>query len=406
MIDFRMPSLGADMEDGTLRAWRVKPGDTVKRGAIIADVETQKGIIEVECFDEGIVHALLVKEDDKVPVGTVLALLRGEGEEGRPAGPQAAPARSAVPPGLVGGLPMPAASGAAAPRVQASPLARRLALEQGIDLAGLSGSGPDGVITKKDVERAITARMAPPQAAKDKRHAFVEMISGAPAAPGDPAAGVRQAVAAAMAKSNREIPHYRLEERIDLRPCMGWLAETNRARPVKEQLLPVVLLIKATALALRKVPDLNAWWVNGGLQRKPEVHLGFVISLRTGGVMVPAIHHADRLTLDELMRHLGMLIPRARALKLRSSELAEGTATLTSLGDRGASVVHGLIYPPQVALVGFGGITEQPWAENGTIDARPVVTASLAADHRAPTGATGSRFLRTMAELLQHPGEL
>ncbi|WKZ67077.1 MAG: dihydrolipoamide acetyltransferase family protein [Flavobacteriales bacterium] len=406
MIAFRMPSLGADMEDGTLRAWRVKPGDTVKRGDIVADVETQKGIIEVECFDEGVVHELLVKEDEKVPVDTALALLRGEGEALGPAAPGAAPVKKPVDGRPVEHVARREGPGAPAERVRATPLAKRLAQEQGIDLATLTGTGPDGAISKDDVEQAISARMAPPHAAKDKHHAFVEMISGAPTAPVDAAAGIRQAVAAAMAKSNREIPHYHLEERIDLRAALQWLAEANKARPVKEQLLPAVLLIKATALALRKVPDLNGWWVDGALQRKPEVHLGFVVSLRTGGVVVSAIHRADQLGLDELMRHLNELIPRARALKLRSSELSESTVTLTSLGDRGASVVHGVIYPPQVALVGFGGISEQPWAENGVIDARPVVTATLAADHRANDGATGSRFLRTLSDLLQTPGQL
>jgi len=408
MIEFRMPSLGADMEDGTLREWRVKPGDMVKRGDIIADVETQKGIIEVECFDEGVVHELLVKEDEKVPVDTVLAVLRSEGEEVKAEKPVPGPAapQEPAPPSPKERMVRTEAPSATPQRVRASPLAKRIAQEQGIDISALSGTGPDGAVTKEDVEQAIAARMAPPHAGKDKRQAFVEMIAGPPPAPGDAATGIRNAVAAAMAKSNREIPHYHLEERIDLRAAMRWLAETNKVRPVKENLLPVVLLIKATALALRKVSDLNASWVDGGLQRKPQVHLGFVVSLRTGGVIVPAIHDADRHTLDELMRLLGDLIPRARALKLRSSELSEGTATLTSLGDRGASVVHGVIYPPQVALVGFGGISEQPWAENGVIDARPVVTATLAADHRATDGATGSRFLRTLADLLQTPEQL
>ncbi|MCW5899007.1 MAG: 2-oxo acid dehydrogenase subunit E2 [Flavobacteriales bacterium] len=416
MIEFKMPSLGADMEDGTLREWRVKPGDAVKRGDIIADVETQKGIIEVECFDEGVVHELVVKEGEKVPVDTVLALLRGEGEEVTPTqpAPKRTPGKEATPKPPVEQAPAPQAPTPQAPvaapqRVRASPLANRLAQEQGIDLATLSGTGPEGAITKEDVEHAIAARMAPPPAAKEKpagkHHAFVEAISRTPAAKEDAASGVRKAVAAAMAKSNREIPHYYLETRIDLHAAMDWLRATNAQRPVQEQLLPAVLLIKATALALRKVPALNAWWVDGPVP-KERINVGFVVSLRTGGIVVPAIHDADTKSLPELMAVLNDLIPRARALKLRSSELSESTVTLTSLGDRGVNTVYGVIYPPQVAIVGFGGIREEPWAEAGMLDVRPVVTATLAADHRATDGATGSRFLQTLGELLQHPDQL
>jgi pyruvate dehydrogenase E2 component (dihydrolipoamide acetyltransferase) len=186
---------------------------------------------------------------------------------------------------------------------------------------------------------------------------------------------------------------------------LAWLAETNRERSVKQRLLPVALLIKAAAKALKEVPELNGYWENG-LQQKSDINIGFVISLRTGGLMIPAIKQADKKSIDELMIALNDMIPRARAMKLRSSELSETTITITSMGEGSAETVYGVIYPPQVALIGFGSITEQPWAEHGMLDVRPVLCATLAADHRATDGATGSRFLMALKNYLQQPESL
>lgn len=389
MIEFRMPSLGADMESGTLREWRKKTGDTVKRGDIIADVETQKGIIEVEIFDEGVIEELLIKEDEKVPVDTVMALIRGGGK--------AIVEAASEPPVTVS-----ASTPTATPthRLHISPLAKRIATENGIDISSLKGTGEEGAITRDDVEHAIAARTSARPAPEKETPPPV----AAPITP-DAATSVRRAVAAAMEKSNREIPHYHVTMRLDMDPAMRWLTAFNANRPLKEHFLPVVLLIKATALALTKVPDLNGTW-NDGLRRSDRINIGFVVSLRGGGVIVPAIHDADTRSLGELMTMLNDIIPRARALKLRSSELADGTFTLTNLGDLGVDSVSGIIYPPQVAIAGFGGIHEEPWAENGMVGARPVVHASLAADHRATDGATGSRFLREVAANLMRPETL
>ena len=213
------------------------------------------------------------------------------------------------------------------------------------------------------------------------------------------------AVAAAMSKSNREIPHYYLEMNIDMSNALSWLAEANKQRSVKDRLLPAVLLIKAVAKSLREVPELNAIWDNG-LVRKENIHVGFVISLRTGGLVVPAIHDTDKKSLDKIMQDLNDIIPRARNFKLRSSELSDSTITVTNLGDGGADKVFGIIYPPQVSIVGFGGITEQAFAENGMLYVRPVITATLAGDHRASDGHTGSRFLAALKKHLQKPEDL
>ncbi|MDP4261366.1 MAG: dihydrolipoamide acetyltransferase family protein [Bacteroidota bacterium] len=386
MLEFKMPSLGADMEAGTLCEWLVKPGDKVKRGDIIATVDTQKGLIDIEVFDEGTIGELVIKPDEKVPVGTIMALIVPD-KEPTVKKEEKAPVKKAEKKEEekpTGEIPVTVILQG----IKASPLAKRMATEKGIDLTTLKGSGEGGAITKADVENAIIEKMAPKE---EKKVAAAESI--------------RMAVAAAMSKSNREIPHYYLETKVDMSKALAWLSEANKQRSVKQRLLPVVLLLKAVAKALTEVPDLNGYWENG-LHKKPDINIGFVISLRAGGVMIPAIHNIDKKTIDELMVSLNDIIPRARAMKLRSSELSESTITVTSLGENNAETVYGLIYPPQVAIVGFGSITEQPWAETGMLDVRPVLTATLSADHRATDGATGSRFLMAMKDYLQKPAEL
>lgn len=383
MIEFQMPSLGADMEAGTLVEWLVKPGDTVRRGDIIAVVDTQKGLIDIEVFDEGTISELVIKENEKVPVGTVMALIASGKEEGIK--------KEAIKPAkkVEEKIATKKIVAAQTPHfIKASPLAKRIAAEKGIELNTIQGTGENGAITKDDVEKAIIEKMAPKE---EKKIATTENI--------------RMAVAAAMSKSNREIPHYYLETKVDMSKAFSWLAEANKQRSVKQRLLPVVLLIKAVAKALTEVPDLNGYWQNG-LQRKPDINIGFVVSLRSGGVMIPAIHNADKKSVDELMTSLNDIIPRARAMKLRSSELSESTFTVTSLGEENVETVYGVIYPPQVALAGFGSITEQPWAESGMLDVRPVLNITLSADHRASDGATGSRFLMAVKNHLQKPEAL
>jgi pyruvate dehydrogenase E2 component (dihydrolipoamide acetyltransferase) len=180
----------------------------------------------------------------------------------------------------------------------------------------------------------------------------------------------------------------------------------NQKRSIKERLLPVVLFIKATALALREVPQLNGYWIDDRLRFQEAVHIGLAISLRGGGLVIPAIHNSDLKSLDELMGTVRDLIIRTRSGHLRSSELTDATITLTNLGDMGVQTVFGVIYPPQVALVGFGKITEQPWAENGMLGIRPILNATLAADHRATDGHRGSQFLEALNRYLQEAEKL
>ena len=407
MGEFRMPSLGADMETGKLVEWLVVPGQRVRRGDIVAMVETQKGLFEVEIFADGVMGELLVQPGQTVPVGTLLATIdngtdgAGEGATAAPTGIQA----EQPPPAAAESAPEPAAQPAAGHRIASSPSARQLARELGIDLATVTGTGPHGAIGRGDVEAA--ARAAGRLPAPDEPVAPVSAPSPpAEPAPSAAAAAMRKAIAAAVSRSNREIPHYYLETEIDLSKPLQWLEEENRKRSMRERILPVALLVKAVALALREVPELNGFWQNDQLEVRQDIHIGFAVALRQGGLIAPAVHHVDQLGVGEVMQRLADLIERTRGGHLRSSELTDATMSVTSLGDRGVRTVYGVIYPPQVALVGFGRISERPWAENGLLGVRRCVTATLAADHRATDGHQGALFLEALTRHLHLPEAL
>ena len=388
-----MPSLGADMEAGTLAEWRVRPGDGVKRGDIVAVVDTEKAAIEVEIFEDGIVQAILVREGEKVPVGTVLAMIRNEGQPEQPIPPQEVKAEKVAPsaPRPTAAARVPQAPMAALRGLRVSPLARRRAEELGVQLTAVTGTGEGGAITKEDVDRAAATAVRPVQAAPPAE---------------ERQAGLRRVIAAAMARSKREIPHYYLGTDIDMSQAMAWLAAENLKRPVTERLLYSALLLRTVALAAREVQEMNGFWVDGSFKPGPAIHVGVAISLRQGGLVAPAIHDVDKKSLDELMRDMLDLVKRARAGVLRSSELSDPTITVTSLGEQGVQTVFGVIYPPQVALVGFGRITERPWAAAGVVGARPVISASLSADHRVSDGHRGGLFLAAIGRLLQEPEKL
>ncbi|MFJ3714788.1 2-oxo acid dehydrogenase subunit E2 [Streptomyces sp. NPDC090057] len=565
MTAFTMPSLGADMDEGVLREWLVSPGDPVRRGDVVAVVETDKAAIEVECFESGTVGRLLVEPGTRVPVGTPLALIEGaapaeraaesagraaesagraaesagraaesagraEAHEKRPATTKAAerpeahdkqPAttKAAKPAGQAEAHEkQPATTKAAEPAVRvlrppgpapaepsaaavtaggAGPLVRHLAVLRGVDLATVHGSGPGGRITRADVEhappprapgvratpyarrlahdlgvdlttvrgtgeggavRAADVRTALRTSAGGRTGAGERAGSGGRAGTGEragaqgrtgageragvggteaersgrrprdgerrpdaaaPAAGrpegrtdaartdaMRRAIADLMSRSKREIPHYYLSTTIDLTAAADWLRRVNRDRPPAGRLVPAALLLKAAAAAAREVPALNGHWRDDGFVPGAEVNLGIAVSLRQGGLLAPVIHRADTLSPQDLMARLKDLVQRARRGRLRGSETSGATLTVTSLGEQGVEAVFGVIHPPQVALVGFGAVVERPWAAGGMLGVRPVVTATLAADHRATDGAVGARYLTAVGRLLQGPEEL
>ncbi len=397
MIDFRMPSLGADMEKGTVVEWLKKPGDRVARGDVVAVVETQKGAFEVEVFDEGVLKEILVAVGTEVPVGAVLARIEGHAAMATPAAELAPPPMplprpvQVSPPAVTPPRPSPAGE-----RLRISPAAARRALELGIEARGLLGSGPQGAITVADVEAAAAkppAAVNPPATATAPRRGF-------------DSAAMRQAIAAAMSRSKREIPHYYLSLPIDMGRALDWMAAENVRREVEHRLLPAVMLLKATALALRQVPQLNGFWIDGAPKLSQAIHVGWAITLRGGGLMAPAIRDADKLSLHEAMAALRDLVTRSRTARIRGSEMMDPTVTVTSLGERGAESVFGVIYPPQLAIVGFGAPRPSPAVVDGQLAVRPVVHATLSGDHRASDGETGGRLLSVIDQLLQTPGTL
>lgn len=372
MIEFKLPALGADMDEGKLLEWKVRPGDDVKRGDVVAVVDTSKAAIDVESWVEGTVETLVVVPGQTVPVGTVLALLRPSDDMPSAAAPPSSEVPVAVAPG-----PPPQQ------QIRVSPAARKRAAELGVALATVSGSGPSGAISLDDVERA--PRAAPTASAADRD------------------AAMRRTIAAAMARAKRDIPHYYLAEVVPLAHAVAWLNEYNAGRSVTERVLPAALLLKAVALAARRYPEMNGLFRDGTFTPAAAVHLGIAIALRGGGLIAPAIHDADRKPLPELMSALADLVRRARGGSLRSSELADPGLTVTNLGDRGVSQVFGVIYPPQVALIGFGRIADQVLAQDGAVRVVPAVQVSLSADHRVSDGHRGALFLAEIRTLLQQP---
>lgn len=470
-----MPSLGADMDEGTLTEWLVHEGDRVTRGDVVAVVETAKSAIEVECFDSGTVARLLVTPGQTVPVGTPLAVIATAGEPsgarglpspavsepGAPAPEEHAeppaskgdrgtpavadvdlrPAEETVPAGtspLVRhladdlGIPLTALHGSgpggritradvqeAAPtyarrrgsasrRLAASPLARRLAHDLDVDLGTVHGTGRNGVIRADDVRAAARSGPQPGSAAPaEERRTDASPAAEAQARTGaDRSSAMRGAIAALMSRAKREIPHYYLATTIDLARAVDWIHAYNRGQPVAEHLVPAALLFKAVAVAARRVPELNGFWTNDAFVSSRAVRLGVAVSLRDGGLVAPALNDADRMSVAEMMAALRDVVTRARSGRLRSTETVDPTITVTNLGDQGAEAVFGVIYPPQVALVGLGRVTERPVAADGLLGVHPTVTATLSADHRATDGATGSRFLNVVDRLLQNPEEL
>ncbi|MCX7272952.1 MAG: 2-oxo acid dehydrogenase subunit E2, partial [Burkholderiales bacterium] len=217
---------------------------------------------------------------------------------------------------------------------------------------------------------------------------------------------MRKAIAAAMSRSKREIPHYYLAEPIPMAVALAWLQQRNAGLPITARVLPAALLLKAVAVALRRTPELNGLYLDGEFTPSPAVHAGVAISLRGGGLVAPALHDVATTPLDALMVCLSDLVRRARAGSLRSSEMSDPTITVTNLGDQGVETVFGVIYPPQVALVGFGRLTQRAWAQDGWLTPMPVVTATLAADHRVCDGHRGALFLAELRDRLQQPDTL
>ena len=384
---FRMPSLGSDMEAGTLVEWLVQPGDEVQRGDVVAVVETQKGAIEIDVFESGTVCELRAKIGQTLPVGAPLAVIGEEDETApdvEPEPPALAPQTDVMPTRVVSDVQETPSSG----HGRASPAARKAAEQAGINLADVQGTGPAGAVVLSDLPD-MTAQK--PAAKEKSRDTLTDM---------------RRAVAAAMARAKREIPHFYLSQTIDLEPASAWLAARNADRPPAERLLIGALYVKAAALAAEAVPVLNGHFVDDAHHPSAKAHVGMAISLRGGGLVAPAIPDVGPRKIDEVMTALRDLTARARAGRLRSSEFTLGTLTVSSLGDAGPETMTGVIFPPQVALLAIGTPVTRPWIVDGEIAPRRVVTVTLSADHRVCDGRAASKFLVKLEQTLTCPEDL
>jgi pyruvate dehydrogenase E2 component (dihydrolipoamide acetyltransferase) len=391
--EFRLPSLGADMESATLTAWLKKPGERVRQGEPLATVETTKGLIDIESYDDGQLLEYLVEPGSKVPVGAALARLEIEGVSHAPQAPPPAPA--VAPQATATAAAEPWASGPATavtppgepsgPHARISPAARRRAHELGVSMLDLQRTAAGDIVHLEDVEKLAAAR---------------------PEDPGDARARMRATIGAAMARAKREIPHYYLGHCVDFGPARNWLTRYNAALAVKDRLIEAVLITKAVALAAARIEGFNGYFRNGRFEPAADVHAGAAIAVRGGGLVAPALLHADQRRLSELMQDFSALVTRVRAGHLRSGEVAAATITVTSLGADGVDVLYPIINPPQVAIVGAGAIRDQAWVQEGQLVVRPVLTLALAADHRVTDGRAGASFLRAVADLLAHPESL
>jgi pyruvate dehydrogenase E2 component (dihydrolipoamide acetyltransferase) len=432
---FRMPSLGADMDEGTLLEWLVAPGDPVHRGDVVAVIDTAKSAIDVEVFEDGTVAELLVDPGTLCEVGTPLARIEAPG-----AATPVAPSPS------VGGgetgerkaarrtpTDAPKPHGSAGLRVATPPI-RHLLHQFGLEPGNVTGTGPDGRITREDVLAAagessaggpparVSRRRVTPRARKLAARRGIDLgaVSGSAAggtvtasdvpaakkpAPVDRSAAMRAVTAALMARAAREIPHYYVVDTFDVTAALSWLRETNAQRKIRDRILPAALFLRAAVVAARAVPELNGHW-DEEFAAADGVDLGVAVATRAGGLVTPRIVDAHDLSLSELMKRLADLVKRARGGRLKGSELQPGSITVSSLADGGPEALFGVIYPPQVALVGVGGVATRPWIVDGGVVPRETLTVSLAADHRATDGRTGARFLAEFGSALTHPEEL
>ena len=401
MGEFIMPSLGSDMEAGTLVEWEKNPGDKVSRGDVVAVVETQKGAIEIEAFENGILTRQLIEIGTEVPVGTPMAVIDS-------ATSSTTPDDTVTVVECIDGE-----------RKRITPAARACARKVGLDANTLTGSGPSGAVVLDDVLSATSVPheavdLNPQKQDEEQRLVIEESLSKVIIAPDkvqpEPVqamAAMRSAISAAMSRSKKEIPHYYLAHTINISATMAWLEDINSKRDLSQRLLLGVLLLKAIAKACNKYGEFNGHWQDGDFHPSDTVHVGMAINLRGGGLVAPAIHDTHELDIDQLMERMRDLVERVRAGRFRATELSDPTITVSSLGDRGVNSLLGVVYPPQVALVGFGTPSLRALVgDDGDIHAGTVIDVTLAADHRVSDGHRGALFLRFIQKQLEHPEEL
>ncbi len=434
-----MPALSPTMEKGKLAKWLKKEGDTVKSGDILAEIETDKATMEVEAVDEGIVGKILIAEGtDEVAVNTPIAVLLGEGEQASdikagtapapaapkpaaaaPAKAEAATAPAAAAPAAKPQAPAPAAAKAngQAGRVFASPLARRIAKEKGIDLGAVQGSGPHGRVVLKDVENAKPGTKAPAAAAAPGATAQL----AAPMAddvivklfePGSfevvPHDGMRKVIASRLMQAKQTIPHFYLSISCDLENLLGVRERLNAHAPRDKDKNPAWKLsvndfvIKALALALQRVPDANATWTEGGMLKHKHSDVGVAVAIE-GGLFTPIIRKAETKTLSAISLEMKDLAARARKRRLAPQEYQGGTTAVSNLGMYGIENFSAVINPPHATILAVGAGEKKPVVVGDKIEIRTQMMCTLSVDHRAVDGALGAQLLQAFKVLIEEP---
>ncbi|MBW8724704.1 MAG: pyruvate dehydrogenase complex dihydrolipoamide acetyltransferase [Inquilinus limosus] len=441
-INILMPALSPTMTEGTLATWHKKEGDKVKSGDVIAEIETDKATMEVEAVDEGTIGKILVAEGtENVPVNEIIAILLEEGEDagalkgGAPAAkpeakaeapaaaapkPEAAPAKADAPAAQPAPAAKPAANGHDDSRVFASPLARRMAQQAGIDLAALQGSGPHGRIVKADIDAAVAGGGAATKPAAAAPEAAKPAPAAAPAA--KPAAAgpnakqladaygipyseqkhsnMRKTVARRLLESKQTVPHFYLTVDIQLDALLKLRKELNDRGDVKLSVND--LIIKAAALALRKVPAANASWTDESMIQYERVDVSVAVAT-PGGLITPIIKDADRKGLGTISGEMKDLAARARDGKLKPEEYQGGTFSISNLGMFGVKDFAAIINPPQSCILAVGAGTQQPVVKDGALAIATVMSCTLSVDHRAVDGAVGAEYLAAFRALIEAP---
>lgn len=420
-----MPALSPTMEEGTLAKWKVKEGDKVSSGDVIAEIETDKATMEVEAVDEGVVGKILVPAGtEHVKVNAAIAILFGEGEKagdvGAPLPAKAAPgsngaahaAPSAAPPAATAAIPTPAAKGV---RILASPLARRLAKSAGVDLAALKGSGPHGRIVKRDLDQRPAAVPA-------------ATTAGAPAAPAAPASGVdprlypaesytavkvdmmRRTIARRLKQSfNDEVPHFPLNIDIEMTRLLEARAALNALSPKEGEgafkLSVNDFVIKAAALALKKVPGANATYTEQAILLHKHADIGVAVAIE-GGLITPIVWKAETKGLKQISAEVKDLAARARARKLKPEEFSGGTFSISNLGMFGITSFASIVNQPHGAILSVGAGEERAVVRGGAIVVRNMMSVTLTCDHRVVDGAVGAEFLGAFRQLMEEPSAM
>jgi pyruvate dehydrogenase E2 component (dihydrolipoamide acetyltransferase) len=399
-----MPQMGADMEEGTIVKWLKQEGDEVQRGEIIAEIETDKANVEIEAFDAGVFRKTLASEGDTISVGTVIAIIaapdddisqyeqagvaakptpakKAEATEANPGAAAEAPAaRAAKPPARSNG------------RVRASPVARKLAEERGIDLTQIEGTGPDGRIVRRDVE-AAAGRAAPAPSAAAAEGEVVAMSR------------IRQTIARRMAQSKREAPHYYITVDIDMTEAERLRHQLNDAFHRELHVSVNDLIVKASALALERHPMFNTWVIEGEVRRLEAINVCIAIALDEG-LIAPAILDCGHKSLADIAQASRDLAGRAKSGSLKPEEYSGGTFTISNLGMFDVETLIAIIQPPQTAILGVGAVQAKPVVRDGRIEGAELMKAALSADHRVTDGALGAQFLNEIRRFLENPASL